>query len=205
MGKVSLTVFQDKVLYHALNKIQRNHKDIPANPFNTYYAYCLSESKRLQLEPDWSVLANFPGYNTQSDATLKGEKFDMKKCNNFLKGVRRKSTKKSVSFSKSGQYWKHGQWYSYPDAAIDSESCPCQEDPTWKPRLAQQDPSRLTISPAEELQKAINSGKIDPKGLEFLQAVCSVNAELTNVIDTYLTKDLEVKHDTVLEPQPLPL
>ena len=203
-GKIRLTPFADKVLYKAYDHMLRTYEETPEYPFNTFYAFCLIEAKRLELEPDWDIITQFPTFSEISVATLENEKFEMKKCqqimnnlNNYKKNPNKyKKTYNRVNygptFNEGVQYWKYGRYYMYPDQALE-DSNPTQPVPDYKPKQAQDDPTRLYSNPYDELKKAIRSGKMNKKGLAFLRGAFIDKPELLQIIDAYLDQDDNAK------------
>lgn len=176
----------------------RTFEHTPEYPFNHFYAFCLLEAKRLQLEPDWNMLTQFQNYNDKGNVTSPGEKLDMKKCyqvidnldsykknKNKYKKTHHK-TNHGPTFNEGVTYWKHGQNYQYPDQALDENSHPTEPISNYKKPLPQDDPHRYTINPHDELKKAIRSGKINKQGLTFLRNTFLDKPKLLQIIDAYL-------------------
>lgn len=210
-GKINLSVFPKKALYKALDLLQRTHIETPNDPYNVYYALCMAEAKRLGVEPKWDVLKSFPLYNNESAMTIEGEMFDMKKCSYFMMNatkVRPKRGAFSSQYTTSGRsqggptfnrgltYWKYGKEYKYPDQAIDNDTNPTKEDPTYVPPLPQDDPSRYDIDQVEQIKKAIRSGNINKEALRYLQGAFADKPALLKVIDVYLQMDINNKEPT---------
>ena len=193
-GKIRLTVFSDKVIYKALNLLQRSYSDIPDNPFNTYYALCILECQRLQLQPDWNTLDNFPNFDEDGDVTLNNEKFDMKKCNDIMrdfgkrvhnsrpvsgpyKGNKKDTVKTShglATFNRGIKYFKYGQWYAYPDQQFSRDSRPSmptsvkQADWLIKQGICPKQILRDGLHNLAEEQKALFQYYTSPLMIEFL-------------------------------------
>jgi hypothetical protein len=178
--------------------MQRKFNEIPEYPFNTFYALCLIEADRLEIEPEWDTVKKFPTFSEESVATLENERFDVSKCHQFVDRYNnspRKKYKRTTHRSKYGptfnegvNYWKYGKEYKYPDQALDEHSNPTKPDPTYTEPPAQDDPSRYELDQIEQLKKAIRSGKINKKGLGFLRNVFIDKLELLQIIDAYIDK-----------------
>lgn len=210
-GKIRLCVFSDKVLYHALNKLQRNYSDTPDKPFNVYFSLCLLENQRLGLEPSWDVISEFPNFDDNGDVTLDSERFDMKKCHEIMNDFGKRSAPRrnqydqayqpvnkqgGPTFEKGITYWKRGVELKYPDQCVDDKTNPTQMDPYYKPPLSQNDPRRLNFVPIEELKKAIKSGEMNKQGLAFLRdAFIKTKPELIPIIDAYLNEEATPNND----------
>jgi len=206
-GKIRLSVFSDKVLYHAINKLQRTYSNTPKNPFNTYFSLCLLETQRLQLQPSWDAMNDFPYFDIDGAVTLNDEMFDMKKCHDITHdlGKQKKkpkyhstNTRQSAhgpTFSEGLSYWKYGKEYPYPDQGIGDDTNPTKKDPTYVPPLKQSDPSRFNLSQKDELKKAVQSGKISKKGLAFLRNTFLNKPELLNIIDAHLNNQASPTDD----------
>lgn len=175
-GKIRLTVFSDKVLYKGLSLLQRNFTSMPEHPFNMYFALCLHEGQRLQLEPDWSTMASFPTFDEKGPVTIEEEYFDAKICHEELvewkkerttswaqkqnnqshgnNNYNNSNTNKShgSSFNRCIKYYAYGEWYQYPDNTWTRESRPIlptsQKQADW---LISQG-----IDPKDELRKALS-------------------------------------------------
>jgi len=209
-GKVKLTPFSEKVLYHAYNKMLRTYDKTPEYPFNHFYAFALLEAKRIQFEPDWNMLTQFANYNDKAAATADGETLDMKKChmvidnlNSYTKNKNKykkvyHSSKRTLgpTFNEGVTYWKHGRTYQYPDQALDEDSAPTQPISNYKKPLSQDDPYRYTTNTHDELKKAIRSNKMSKQGLTLLRNTFSKDPKLLQIIDAYL----DTKKDAGLCP-----
>jgi len=159
-GKIRLAVFSDKVLYKALSLFQRTHLLTPESPFNTYFAYCVFESQRLNLPPIWDAMSEFPNFDSEGDVTLEGEIFNMKVCNDIMRefGPNKKQYTNKMADNTTNVISKHLT-----------------------------DEQRRNLEPIEELKKAIRSGKMNKKGLAFLRGVfVNHKPELIPIIDAYL-------------------
>ncbi len=210
-GKIRFTPFADKVLYHAYNKMLRTYDEIPEYPYNTFYAFCLLEAKRINLEPNWNMIANFPNFNESDAATTEGEKFDMKKChhrmdnlNNYKKNPNKYKkvyhrTNHGPTFNEGVEYWKHGKLYKYPDQALDEDSNPAQPQESYVPPKPKDDPIRMQSNPYDELKKAIRSGNINKDGLALLRGSFVDKPELLSIIDAYLESPTELKNPEKVE------
>lgn len=203
-GKIRLTPFCDKTLYHALNKFQRNYVATPKNPFNTYFTFCLVESQRLQLEADWSTMSDFPNYDEKGPVTLEDEIFDMKLCTQLLHDYQnRKNVYTSHSpykkeyqkdfksqsshgptFNRGFMYYKYGSWFLYPDSNIHRDSRPTL--PTSK---SQQDYMIAHgLNPFYELQK------VDPDWI-------SINGEPDDLSHLAMAETIKAAHTALPEEQ----
>lgn len=173
-GKIRLSVFSDKVLYKALSLFQRTYYDMPDNPFNIYYAYCVLESQRLELPPNWDEMEKFPNFDPSGDVTLREEQFNMKKCheimNDFSKrkahsnsygGKQSKSCDSnqagqrggSATFNRGIMYYKYGNWYKYPDQKWCRDSRPSLPVSSSQAKWLRD----KGLCPKKELQKALDN------------------------------------------------
>ena len=212
-GKIRLAVFDDKVLYKAMDKMGEIYTEIPKDIFSIFFALCLLMVNKLDLAPNWDKMNEYQHFDNSGDVTLEGEEFDNDCVTSNLKnfqsmninvntqprgsfGGQGKNTyaNKHHAISKSGgptfdrgvTYWKYGKEYKYPDQAINSkETNPSQSDP--EPRRVISEEERINLDPVVELKKAIKSGNINKQGLAFLRDTFIISKpELIPIIDAHL-------------------
>jgi hypothetical protein len=144
-GKIRLTVFNDKTLYKAIDKIHELYDVIPDNPFNIYYALCIFMVEKLNCAPNWNESDEYNNFDSSGEVTLDNEFFEHQLVADYLKEFRdmniqinakpKQNYKKKAennssakydgpTFNRGIMYFKYGQWFRYPDTNWDRNSRP---------------------------------------------------------------------------------
>ena len=173
--KEKLAAFPEKAVYKAMDKFCQTEakKSVITNAFTKLYLLCLTEEEKLNNEK--KIIKEEP------------KKIPEKKVRKvtLFSGTAKKS------YTHGKQYFKHGNWYKYPDQAIHEDFRPCMPyDSKCTENCgacnANKRINRRDINPEDELRKAIQSGKMNMKGLSFLRHCFLGKPELLTLIDGVL-------------------